>query len=345
MAMGSLGALERSDVVIAEDFVSPAWKGYDCHGTSLVEVAPGQLCAVWKGGFGQGRCNIEQKSGVGIWRAFYEGGSWGEPELIVDGAKTVCWTPALVKLDDELLLFFRVGSSPRSAVAAVKRSVDGGLSWSQAEALPAGIIGPTRGKALVLENGTLLCGSSTEFGEPDEEWKATACWIDVSPDAGKSWQKYGPIEIPDKKFGAIEPSLFHDQDGHLRLVCRDRSLRIGHPGYIHTATSEDEGKTWSTLVPTSLPNPDSGIDVLDLGHGKILLFYNHSSRERFPLNVALSIDGGTTWKEILTLETLSGEFPSAILTSDGRVHLTYAFTETCQRRIKHLILDLKDAHQ
>jgi predicted neuraminidase len=164
----------------------------------------------------------------------------------------------------------------------------------------------------------------------------------MSPDNGHHWEKFGPFELPDRKFGVIEPALFLDGQGKLRMVCRDRAHRIGGTGYIWTALSEDWGIHWSPFQQTGLPNPDSAIDVVDLGEGKVILIYNHSHTDRSPLNLAVSLDGGETWSPPVLLDR-RGEFPSGTLSSDGSLHITYAFAEEegQQRRIKHVILDPK----
>ena len=325
--------------ILKEEFLSPDIENFDCHGSSIVETAPGKLCAVWKGGPGEGKCNINIPKDVGIWSARFEEGKWSEPECIVSAPDSVCWNPVLTQLTNgEVLLFYRLGPNPRSVVGCIKRSQDGGAQWSKEEVLPAGVFGPARSKPIVKQDGTLICGSSIECGSPTDVWKATACWIDISSDGGRSWKKYGPLEIPGKRFGALEPSLFYDGEGRLRLVCRDRSNKVQESGYIWTAVSEDDGKNWSSLERTDLPNPDSAVETVDLGAGAILLIYNHSFTDRFPLNIARSCDGGKTWDPILELE---GEFPAAILTSDGLVHMTYAQCppESTQRRIKHVVID------
>ena len=69
-------------------------------------------------------------------------------------------------------------------------------------------------------------------------------------------------------------------------MCRDRALKEGREGFIWTAGSEDKGITWSSLERTSLPNPDSAMDVADLGQRYLVMFYNHSATVRFPLSIA-----------------------------------------------------------
>jgi predicted neuraminidase len=331
----------RSFGCVKEEFLSPDIAHFDCHSSSIIETADGQYCAVWKGGPGAGKSNIDIPEKVGIWSALYEGGHWSDPQEIVSSPTSVCWTPVLCKNSlGELLLFYRMGPEPRRLVSFVKRSTDLGVGWSQGEILPAGIVGPTKNKPVITHLGALISPSSVEVGAPQDEFKATSCWIEVSEDNGHHWKKVGPLELPTRKFGVIEPALFFDTQGNLRMMCRDRANKIGEMGYIWMAVSEDQGMNWSEFKQTSLPNPDSGIDVVDLGGGKLILIYNHSHTNRSPLNLAVSLDGGDTWSQPFVLDK-AGEFPSGTLSSDGLVHITYAFANAngAQRRIKHVVID------
>jgi predicted neuraminidase len=324
-----------------EEFLSPDVEHFDCHSSSIIETIPGQFCVVWKGGPGEGKCNIDMKEKVGIWISLFDGMYWSEPREIVVVPQSVCWNPVLCKLpNEEILLFYRIGPDPRRVVSFLKRSHDGGANWSEEEMLPAGIIGPSKNRPIVTEEGTLICPSSVQVGEPLDALKATACWVEISPDAGRSWKKIGPLELPNRKFGVIEPALFYDSQGRLHMVCRDRANKIGEKGFIWSAVSEDLGLNWSSLKQTDLPNPDAAIDTVDLGKGKIFLLYNHSHTERYPLNMAISLDGGDHWSDPYLLSE-TGEFPSGILASDGLIHATYAIPSlnSDQRRIRYVVLD------
>ncbi len=327
---------------IKEEWISPERDQFDCHGSSIVEVDKDTLLVVWKGGIGRGKCNVDMKDDVGIWQTRFQEGKWSSPQRISTDEERNCWNPVLCKLpSQELLLFYRVGPDPRRFLGVLKRSLDGGKSWSPPTILPAGILGPIKNKPVLGSRGKLICGSSIEVGEPEDPLKTTSCWIEVSEDAGRSWKKFGPIQIPGKEFGAISPALFFDDLGILHLFCRDRSLKIGGEGFIWHATSEDEGETWTPLRKTSLPNPDTSFDAIYLGEGKALLVYNHSFNHRYPLNIAFSTNHGETWTKCDELESNSGEFPAVIQTQDGLVHITYASSPlgSEQRRIKHVVID------
>lgn len=336
-----LTSLERKEMIVEETVISPEIEDFDCHSSCVIETSHGVLCAVWKGGPGKGKSNIDIKKNVGVWLSRYENGKWIAPKQIVSAPDSVCWNPILAKDPaGKLLLFYRIGIDPRHAVSFLKYSTDGGHNWSNSEILPAGIGGPTKAKPLFDAEGNMICGSSIEVGGPEDDFKATACWIEVFSKSKQQWSRYGPIEIPGKRFGCIEPVLFWSTNG-LKMLCRDRSNRVGLDGWIWMAESKDLGRTWSQLEKTTLPNPDSGIEVLSLGNGKTLLFYNNSHVNRYPLSIAMSNDDGLTWTHVMDLETESGEFPSAVLDSRGFVHITYAWApEKKQRRIKHVILNL-----
>lgn len=311
--------------------ISPNITGCDCHCPCIIEVKPNLLCAVWRGGYGDGLCNVDRESHDGIWISFLNSGRWSKPELIIDSPDSVCWNPVLSKYPNgELALFYRVGRDPRHTISYVKKSADGGATWSVEEQLPEGIVGPTKSRPL-FSNGSLISGSSEETEDESN------CWIEIFADAG--WSKYGPIAIPGKKFGAVEPTLFVGEANTLKLLCRDRSHKVGGLGWVWKAESNDGGKSWSELKKTELPNPDSAIDVLALSKENILLFYNHSQTHRYPLSIAKSIDSGNTWSFLLNIEDESGEFPSATLDDQGNLHVVYATASfgQCQRKIKHVV--------
>ena len=111
-------------------------------------------------------------------------------------------------------------------------------------------------------------------------------------------------------------------------------------GRVSFADSSDGGRTWSAAKPTALPNPNSGIDAAGLRDGRVVLVYNHTSRGRSPLNVAVTNDGDK-WNSFLALETEPGEFsyPAVIQSSDGAVHITYTWN---RKKIRHAVIPLAD---
>ncbi len=317
------GICAKGAGIVKEEFIYAKASFPSCHASTLIESEPGVILAAWFGGTGEG------DNDVGIWASHCVDGVWTKPIEIATAEAVPCWNPVLFKMPDgEICLFYKAGPSPREWSGLIKRSRDGGKTWSKEELLPAGILGPIKNKPILLKDGSLVCGSSVE------SWRTWTCWMEITKDSGKTWNKYGPIVHPEEINGIIQPTLFMDQDDNLRMLARS-TRKIG---YICSSKSTDGGKTWSTVKNTNLPHPGSGIDAVDLKDGRVVLIYNHTKRGRSPINVGLSKDGGDTWEMIVTLEDQPGEYsyPAVIQTSDGLVHTTYTWK---RELIKHVVLD------
>lgn len=321
--LGNASMGEEKSGIVKEEFIYTEAPFPSCHASTLVETEPGVLLAAWFGGKEEGA------EDVGIWLSRWDGKTWSTPEEAAKAEGVPCWNPVLFKTsNDEIILFYKAGKNPQEWSGLLKRSTDGGKTWSKEELLPAGILGPIKNKPILLTDGNLVCGSSVE------SWKTWTCWMEITPDGGKTWSKYGPLAYPGELRGVIQPTIFLDREGNLRMLCRSTN-RIGS---ICSALSKDGGKTWSELKSTGLPHPNSGIDAADLKDGRIVLIYNHTKNDRYPLNVGVSKDGGDTWEMKATLESEPGEYsyPAVIQTSDGLVHTTYTWK---RERIKHVVLD------
>jgi predicted neuraminidase len=292
----------------------------ECHASTIVETANGDFLAAWFGGTREGTGD------VAIWMSRLSAGRWSPPEVVARAPDVPTWNPVLFRAPrGRLWIYYKVGPSPESWTGARKFSDDDGKTWQGPEYLPAGLLGPIKDKPIVLANGDIVAGSSTE------SYHSWSAWIERSTDGGNSWVRFGPIVIPGEPYGIIQPTLVELAPNRLRLFARSRQ------GKIYFADSSDAGRTWSPARPTPLPNPNSGIDAVRLRDGPILMVYNPSTRERTPLAVAVSRDGGDTWTKWLDLETGPGEFsyPAVIEDSRGDVHITYTWN---RRRIKHVVI-------
>jgi predicted neuraminidase len=292
-----------------------------CHASTICEVKGG-LMAAWFGG------ERESAKDVEIWSSRYDGKQWSAPVSIANGVegekRFPTWNPVLFQPKGEpLLLFYKVGPHPDEWWGMKKISSDGGKTWSAAERLPKGILGPIKDKPVQLANGDILAGSSTEH----DGWKIH---FERSSDGGKTWTRTADIADPEN-FGAIQPTILIHTNGDLQALCRTQKKVIAE------TWSRDGGNTWSELRATSLPNPNSGIDAVTLRDRRHFVIYNHTTKGRTPLNVAVSRDG-KSWTPALTLETEPGEYsyPAIIQTRDGLVHATYTWKRT---RVKHAVID------
>ena len=315
-------ALKQPGVLIRE-FLYETAPFPECHASTIVETPKG-LVAAWFGG------TQEKHRDVGIWVARHIDGKWTAPVEAANGVINTAkryptWNPVLHQINDgPLLLFYKVGPSPSTWWGEVKTSRDNGVTWSDADKLPDNIIGPIKNKAITLKDGTILSGSSTE----NAGWRLH---FERSSDGGKTWKSSGPIN-EGKEIGAIQPTLLTYTDGRIQALNRTRGKNK-----IYETWSTDDGRNWSKLAPTTLPNPNSGIDGVTLSDGRQLLVYNHTTNGRSPLNVAVSKDG-KVWEAAVVLETEKGEFsyPAVIQTADGKIHITYTWN---RKKICHVVLD------
>lgn len=316
--------------IVEDEFIFEDAPFPESHAATIAETPKG-LIAAWFGG------TKERNPDVGIWVSRKVGDKWTIPVEVANGImsdteRVACWNPVLYQAPGGALqLFYKTGTRVATWKGWMKTSTDGGLTWSAAQALPEGFLGPVKNKPVLLDNGELLCPSSTE----GNGWKVH---FECTSDGGKTWTMRGPIN-DGKTFNVIQPSVLKHGKGKLQILCRSKE------GVVVQSWSEDNGKTWSPLTATALPNNNSGTDAVTLADGRQLIVYNHvktpagkSKGARTPLNVAVS-DDGIHWSAALVLEgspVSQYSYPSVIQTSDGYVHVVYTWR---RQRIRHVKID------
>ena len=319
------------EAVVKTEFLFDPAPHPQCHASTIVETKTG-LVAAWFGGTKEGNPD------VGIWLSRQLEGKWTAPVEVANGAETEdprvnCLNPVLFQAPDgPLLLFYKTGKW----WAYVKRSTDGGVTWSKPERLYNGLFGPVKNKPVLLADGSIFSPTSTEFAAPDApRWRVH---FERSTNGGKSWQYIGPVN-DGGEIDAIQPSILIHPGNRLQALGRSQQ------GRIFEVWSQDGGLTWGEMSLMELPNNNSGTDAVTLKDGRHALVYNHTgniegraSGYRSPLNVAISKDG-KAWEAALVLETEPKKefsYPAIIQTSDGLVHITYTWKRL---NIKHVVVD------
>lgn len=314
----------------------------NCHASTIVKLQNGDLLVAYFAGTKEG------SGDTAIWLSRKSAGKWQTPVRTIFKEETAHWNPVLHLEGKKLWLFYKVGATVHTWKTMAAVSDDYGQTWSKGTELVEGDPlprGPVKNKLLSLSNGHWLAPGSTE----DEiYWDA---FIDYSADKGLTWEKH---DVPfrhkainewndvamweglknealwendlNKVFkwdGIIQPALWESKAGYVHMLLR--STR----GRVYRSDSSDYGKTWCPAYPTKLPNNNSGLDVVKLASGYLVLIYNPISgnwTERSPISVSFSKDNGNLWTDPYHLETEKGEFSyPAIINCEDEVHVTYTW--------------------
>jgi predicted neuraminidase len=156
----------------------------------------------------------------------------------------------------------------------------------------------------------------------------------VSDDDGQSWYASKPL----LGFGAIQPAVLRRDSGELVAYMRENGVEQR----IRTASSMDDGLTWSAVGTADLPNPGSGLDGVRLASGHWLLVYNDTVNGRNRLAVSISEDEGKTWKWTRHLENHPDgayHYPAVIQGRDGTIHAVYSYFVEGGKSMKHAAFD------
>jgi predicted neuraminidase len=334
MAVAVSTAAAADPGVVKSNFIYDSGPYPQVHASTIVETPTGMVAA-WFGG------TKEKHPDVCIWVSRLVDGLWSESVEVANGVQTdgsrhPTWNPVLFQpRAGDLMLFYKVGPHPETWWGELKTSADGGRTWSAAQRLPDGFLGPIKNKPVQLANGDILSPTSLEW--KDGKQSKWAVYFERTSDLGKTWEKTALVH-DGLAIQAIQPSILFL--GGERLLALGRS-RMNH---VFEIVSEDGGKTWGEMKLGSLPNNNSGTDAVTLADGSHLLIYNHIvgtpgkwGGQRSPLNLAHSQDG-KSWSAALVLESEPGEYsyPAIIQSQDGKVHMTYTWK---REKVKHVVVD------
>ena len=303
------------------------------HASTLIALENGDVLSAWFGG------SWEKGNDVSIWMARRSASGWQKPFVAACSWGIPLWNPVLFRHSDgTIFLFYKEGKTIPQWKTLVKYSVDNGKTFSEAKELVAGDAGgrgPVKNKPIVLKNGNILAPASVE----GDLWDS---FIDISSDGGASWtaSSFIPLrrigyEMPDRVFdkrhcyglGIIQPSLWESEPGQVHAFMRSTSSAI------FRSDSTDGGRTWGCAVNTGLPNNNSGIDLVKLPSGGLVLAWNpvgnlpdYYCGPRTPLVLSYSGDNGETWEQIITLEDTQGSFAyPAVIAADNELLVTYTW--------------------
>jgi predicted neuraminidase len=321
-------------IMLQEMFVTPPEPGH-CHASSILALPDGAMLAAWFAG----TCEAADDVRICCARLAAGAGEWSAPIRIGSGDNQPHWNPVLARMPSgRVLLFFKVGVSIggwRSYVCEYDAQSD---NWSSpAELVPgdrSGGRGPVKNKPITLSNGWVLAPGSTEC----DVWRP---FVDISRDDGRSWQKV-PVELPKLSVGdkgealaLIQPSVWESAPGQVHMLLRSNA------GWAYRSDSDDYGLTWSLPTATSLPNNNSGLDLVRMADGRLFLATNREGTNwgrRDELYLLSSTDNGRSWSEGQSLTLSDGlpakgeySYPAIIAIAEDQIALSYTWRRQCIR--------------
>jgi predicted neuraminidase len=319
-----------------------------CHASTLTLMLDGRVGSAWFAGTAEGRDDTAifgAFTGALVDNPLDELPTWSEPIKLVKVNEEPHWNPVLFTTPDgETLLFFKTGKNPnvwKTWVTKIQNDkvVDDETRLMDTDESDEGLPrGPVRCKPVVLSNGDWIAPSSIEStvgyetmgfrNSPLVEWRS---FVDISNNEGKTWITSKLIDFDREEMGKygkyggiIQPAIWESSNGHVHMLMRSTA------GSIFRTDSTDYGKTWCEAYPTSLPNNNSGIDVV-MYNDVLFLIYNPVSDnwgKRTPLSINYSLDNGESWsQDRINIEVDpvgSFSYPSMIAVPNG-IAMTYTW--------------------
>lgn len=326
------------------------------HSSNLLNLGNGDLlCAYYSGRW-------EDQSGVAIVISRLTKGSdqWTKPEVVAQQSGVAFENPVLFEQSAGLLWLFYTSqaadSGQTNAQVLFRTSHDNGKSWSGGAVLFAKPGSFDRQRLVVSGNEWFFPMYYTPRSDADHYSS-----VQISADNGTHWRE---CSVADSN-GLVQPDLVEVSPRHFTLFFRSRFA-----DWVYVSRSEN-GCSWTTPRPTQIPNNNSSIQVTGLRNGHLIMAFNNiqatttrgkpTDYARFPMSVALSIDGGQKWPWVRDVDIgqdvpqekvpttmagvdVSGEqkaffqhlfdysYPSIIETPDGIIHMSYTFR---RRTIKY----------
>ncbi len=296
-----------------------------CHAATIAELPSGQYLCAFYAGTDEGAADVAILTS----RLSDEVDGWQEPRVVIDSPGKSDGNPVLhVDGYGHVWLFYVTQQQPGwdNVLMYAVKSEDEGRTWERPSLLSETVGWMTRTKPLRLAPGRTILPCYDEV-----KWRGFCL---VSDDECRHWEPSATMESP---VSTIQPTLVARDDGSLLALLRSAPpASRADERRIWRSESRDGGMTWSPCEPTDLPNPNSGIDAVRLDSGEVVLLYNDTAEGRTPLSLAMSLDGGATWKLRWHLETEPGEFsyPAVIQGHGGRLHAVYTWKRT---HIKHVM--------
>lgn len=290
------------------------------HGSSIVELDDGSLLVSWYAG----RSEAARDTRILLRRSTTGAANWEPTQTVVVPGECAAESWFSNKAVGNTVLFQDSAGVVWLFYAAVefggwsgahvdyKTSRDHGRSWSESHRLTKSMGDLPRSKPVQLAGCEIF--------------------LPLSHSAFRKYAYGGRFDTCAKLLRHSDSAIEGSNFSHPAFVLLDSNRVIGFlrargRGTLQSASFDLSKNRWSSAQKTNLPNPDSAIDAVRLGDGRILLAYNDNATYRNPLSIAIS-DDGINFRKLRDIENEPGKefsYPSLIRARDGSFYLTYTW--------------------
>ena len=303
----------------------------------LTQLKDGRLAAVFRGG----AAHVGRAGRLDWITSTDRGKTWTAPTTLVDGPEDDR-NPAFGQLQDgTLIVAYCVLSgydatglqlSPKRSERVfdgvyVKRSINGGNTWTKSEKQPATRTPPITpsaypaavspyGRIVQQADGTALMAVYYEVSPPSGA-REFQSWIYRSKDGGKTWGDGSLMQLNGNETAVA--------------VLRDRTLvaavRTSLAGFLQVTRSKDGGRNWSAPIAVT-KDAEHPADLIQLQDGRLLMTFGERNAPR-GVRAVLSEDGGITWGSQRPIQLSSDSpnidcgYPSSVEIAPGRIATLY----------------------
>jgi predicted neuraminidase len=324
------------------------------HSSNLLALRNGDLLCAWYSGRWEGE-------DVAILLSRLPKGStqWTKPVVAARKTGSALENPVLFEPPaGPLWLFYtaQVANEGQSVSQIYSvTSSDEGRTWGEANLLDARPGSFDRQRLVIADHQWLFPMYYTPKNKITGEDALTHySVVQISGDEGHTWKE---CAIPESN-GLVQPDVIELSPHRFIAFFRSRFA-----DWVYRSSSED-GCLWTKPQATEIPNNNSSIQVARLRDGHLVMAFNNMQATttrgrprdaaRWPMSVALSVDGGQTWPWVRDVDlgqdvpqeavpnVMAGidvsdekedffghlfdySYPSIIESSDGSIEMSYTF--------------------
>jgi sialidase-1 len=262
------------------------------------------------------------------------GRSWGEPATLIATPEMGDYDPNIVVAGSRILVYSTTTKMHLPLIdhseVRMTYTEDEGKSWTKPGLLPLPfkyLVGK-RHLGIKLKDGTLAMPFAWDLWAQAGTPASTEGEMDlksgvlISEDRGLTWHPRGDLHIFEPKTrpygtgGLCEPALAELENGDLYMLMRTVK------SWLYEARSRDRGHTWTKPRPSRLAgfNTPMALWRLDRHPKEIIVIWDNSPVERYPLCVAISADGGKNWsppREVARDAGFEVSYPGITQAADG----------------------------